>query len=168
MLSVYKNLKTQPNRLRQIKLLLITVIIDKLHEQGKTHAKKNIINEIENERVSERLIKVCSETAQTRTESLKDNSSNNSCTDSPLERPRRLSTPDVVDCVAPTAFNGVIPPMRRSTSCGDEMMTRSARTARATGRSYLIRERNDGESLLANLMNLRNIMLGQQGAAQQV
>lgn len=168
---MYKNLKTQ-HRLRQIKLLLITVIIDKLHEQGKTHAKKNIINEIENERVSERLIKVCSETAQTRTESLKDNSSNNnSCTDSPLERPRRLSTPDVVDCVAPTAFNGVIPPpspMRRSTSCGDEMMTRSARTARATGRSYLIRERNDGESLLANLMNLRNIMLGQQGAAQQV
>lgn len=48
------------------------------------------------------------------------------------------------------------------------MMTRSARTARDTGRSYLIRERKDGENLLANLMNLRNIMLGQQNAAQQV
>lgn len=48
--------------------------------------------------------------------------------------------------------------MRRSTSCGDEMMTR--RTAsRDTGRSYLIRERKEGDSLLANLMNLRNILL---------
>lgn len=84
-----------------------------------------------------------------------------------MERPRRSSTPDVVDSVART-FNGVIPPpspMRRSTSCGDEMMTRSARTARDTGRSYLIRERNETDNLLANLMNLRNIMLSQQGTA---
>lgn len=56
--------------------------------------------------------------------------------------------------------------MRRSTSCGDEMMTRGARTARSTGRNYLIRECKDGDNLLANLMNLRSIMLGQQ--SQQV
>lgn len=100
--------------------------------------------------------------------SLKDSNYNNPSEDTPLERPRRLSTPDVVDSVART-FNGVIPPpspMRRSTSCGDEMMTRGARTARNTGRSYLIRECKDGDNLLANLMNLRSIMLGQQ--SQQV
>lgn len=98
-----------------------------------------------------------------RTESLKDNIP---------ERPRRSSTPDVVDSVAaPRMFNGVIPPptpMRRSTSCGDEMMTR--RTAsRDTGRSYLIRERKESDSLLANLMNLRNILLSSsQQQGQQV
>lgn len=98
-----------------------------------------------------------------RTESLKDNIP---------ERPRRSSTPDVVDSVAaPRLFNGVIPPptpMRRSTSCGDEMMTR--RTAsRDTGRSYLIRERKESDSLLANLMNLRNILLSSsQQQGQQV
>lgn len=97
-----------------------------------------------------------------RTESLKDSNFNE---DTRLEQPRRLSTPDVVDSVTRT-FNGVIPPMRRSTSCGDEMMTRGARTARSTGRNYLIRECKDGDNLLANLMNLRNIMLGQQ--SQQV
>lgn len=57
--------------------------------------------------------------------------------------------------------------MRRSTSCGDEMMAR--RTAsRDTGRSYLIRERKEGDSLLANLMNLRNILLSNGGQSQQV
>lgn len=57
--------------------------------------------------------------------------------------------------------------MRRSTSCGDEMMAR--RTAsRDTGRSYLIRERKEGDSLLANLMNLRNILLSNGGQGQQV
>lgn len=96
-----------------------------------------------------------------RTESLKDNIP---------ERPRRSSTPDVVDSVAaPRMFNGVIPPppMRRSTSCGDEMMTR--RTAsRDTGCSYLIRERKESDSLLANLMNLRNILLSSSQQGQQV
>lgn len=97
--------------------------------------------------------------APKRTESLKDTIP---------DRPRRSSTPDVVDSVTPSKFNGVIPPpMRRSTSCGDEMMAR--RTAsRDTGRSYLIRERKEGDSLLANLMNLRNILLSNGGQGQQV
>lgn len=57
--------------------------------------------------------------------------------------------------------------MRRRTSCGDEMMTR--RTAsRDTGRSYLIRERKESDSLLANLMNLRNILLSSSQQGQQV
>lgn len=38
---------------------------------------------------------------------------------------------------------------------------------RDTGRSYLIRERKEGDSLLANLMNLRSLLLSQ-GSAQQV
>lgn len=80
------------------------------------------------------------------------------------DQPRRSSTPDVVDSVA-RAFNGVIPPpspMRRSTSCGNEMMSVRSRTAhRDTGRSYLIRESREDDNLLANLMNLRSILLGQ-------
>lgn len=59
-------------------------------------------------------------------------------------------------------------PIRRS-SCGDQFANRQQQQyrnhtvsyPRDTGRRYYVRERKDSEDLLANLLNLRDLLLNQ-------
>lgn len=82
-----------------------------------------------------------------------------------VTRSESLKIPSTKSC-----SSSIIPsssPIRRS-SCGDQFANRQQQYRthtvsypRDTGRRYYVRERKDSEDLLANLLNLRDLLLNQ-------